>query len=183
MTLTLAKWTLDKYQQLVETGLLDHELVELINGEIVEMPPEGLDHAQGSTDTADILRAKFGDRAIVRDAKPITLPDQSSEPQPDLAIVAPQREVYRQNHHPYPEDIFLLIEYAKTTIVKDTEVKRKLYASADIQDYWVVNLKSRQLIVYRDPYDGDYRSVQTLTIGTISPIAFPDVTLSVSELL
>ncbi len=182
MTLTLAKWTLDKYQQLVETGLLDNELVELINGEIVEMPPEGPEHAYRNTSAADRFRTLLGDRAHIRDAKPITLPQQTSEPQPDIAIVAPLGTIYAQRH-PYPEDIFLLIEYAKTTVTKDTETKRKLYASVEIQDYWVVNLKSRQLIVYRDPYDGDYRSVQTLTIGTISPIAFSDVTLSVSELL
>ena len=182
MTLTLAKWTLDKYQQLVETGLLDNELVELINGEIVEMPPEGPEHAYRNTSAADRFRTLLGDRAHIRDAKPITLPEQTSEPQPDIAIVAPLGNIYAQRH-PYPEDIFLLIEYAKTTVTKDTETKRKLYASIEIQDYWVVNLKSRQLIVYRDPYDGDYRSVQTLTIGTVSPIAFPDLTLSVSEFL
>ena len=182
MTLTLAKWTLDKYQQLVETGLLDHELVELINGEIVEMPPEGPEHAYRNTSAADRFRTLLGDRAHIRDAKPITLPEQTSEPQPDIAIVAPLGNIYAQRH-PYPEDIFLLIEYAKTTVTKDTETKRKLYASVEVQEYWVVNLKSNQLIVYRDPYDGDYRSVQTLTIGTISPIAFPDLTLSVGEFL
>jgi Uma2 family endonuclease len=183
MALTLIKCTLSQYQEMVEAGALDHQLIELIHGEIVEMPPEGLDHAQGSTDTADILRAKFGNRAIVRDAKPITLPNQASEPQPDLAIVVPQRDVYRNDHHPYPEDIFLLIEYAKTTIIKDTEIKRKLYASTGIQDYWVVNLKTKELIVYRDAQDGDYRSVQTLTTGTIIPIAFPDVEIRVKALL
>lgn len=183
MASTLIKCTLLQYQAMVEAGALDHQLIELIHGEVVEMPPEGLDHAQGSTDTADILRAKFGNRAIVRDAKPITLPNQTSEPQPDLAIVVPQREVYRQDHHPYPEDIFLLVEYAKTTIIKDTETKRKLYASVGIQDYWVVNLKTKELIVYRDAQDGDYRSVQTLTTGTIAPIAFPDVEIRVTALL
>jgi Uma2 family endonuclease len=183
MAPTIIKCTLSEYQTMVEAGALDHQSIELIHGEIVEMPPEGLDHAQGSTDTADILRAKFGDRAIVRDAKPITLPNQISEPQPDLAIVVPQREVYRQDHHPYPEDIFLLIEYAKTTIVKDTETKRKLYASAEIQEYWVVNLKTKELIVYHDAHDGDYRSTQTLTTGTITPIAFPDIEIRVKALL
>ena len=91
VTLTLAKWTLDKYQQLVETGLLDQELVELINGEIVEMPPEGPEHAYRNTSAADRFRTLLGDRAHIRDAKPITLPAQTSEPQPDIAIVAPHR--------------------------------------------------------------------------------------------
>ncbi len=182
MAPTLIKCTLSQYQAMVEAGALDHQLIELIHGEIVEMPPEGPEHAHRNTSSADLFRRLLGDRAHIRDAKPITIPGQSSEPQPDVAIVTPLGNTYAQ-HHPYPEDIFLLIEYAKTTIIKDTETKRKLYASAGIQDYWAVNLKAKKLIVYRNAQDGDYHSVQTLTTGTIAPIAFPDVELLVSALL
>ena len=182
MAPTLIKCTLSEYQTLVETGALDHQLIELIHGEIVEMPPEGPEHAHRNTNSADLFRRLLGDRAHIRDAKPITLPNHISEPQPDVAIVAPLGNLYAQRH-PYPEDIFLLIEYAKTTIVKDTETKRKLYASVGIQDYWVVNLKTKELIVYRDVQDGDYRSTQTLTTGTIAPIAFPEVEIRVTALL
>ncbi len=45
MTLTTAKWTLDEYHRMVEVGLLCERHVELLNGEIVEMPPEGPEHA------------------------------------------------------------------------------------------------------------------------------------------
>ena len=182
MALTLIKCTLSEYQTLVEAGALHHQLIEFIHGEIVEIPPEGPEHAYRNTSSADLFRKRLGDRAHIRDAKPITLPNQSSEPQPDVAIVAPLGNIYAQRH-PYPEDIFLLIEYAKTTLTKDTETKRKLYASAGIQEYWVVNLKAKELIVYRDAQEGDYKSVQIFTTGTIAPIAFPEVTITVSALL
>jgi Uma2 family endonuclease len=182
MAPTIIKCTLSEYQTMVEAGALDHQLIEFIHGEIVEMPPEGPEHAHRNTSSADLFRKLLGDRAHIRDAKPITIPGQSSEPQPDVAIVAPLGNIYAQRH-PYAEDIFLLIEYAKTTIVKDTETKRKLYASAEIQEYWVVNLKTKELIVYRDAQDGDYRSTQTLTNGTLAPIAFPDVEIRVKALL
>jgi Uma2 family endonuclease len=183
MTVTLAKWTLEQYHQMVETGLLADRQVELLNGEIVEMPAEGINHAQGSTDARDIFYEKLRGRAIVRDAKPITLPEQASEPEPDLAIVEPLREVYRDQHHPYPENIYLLVEYSDSSLAKDKETKRRLYAQAGILEYWIVNLQDRQVIVHREAEGGDYRSVQTLTTGPISPIAFPDVSIDVNQLL
>jgi Uma2 family endonuclease len=105
MTVTTAKWTLDDYHQMIEVGLLCDRHVELLNGEIVEMSPESPEHAQLSADTADYLRSLLSDKGLVRDAKPITIPETNSEPEPDLAIVQPLRELYR-TRHPYPENIF-----------------------------------------------------------------------------
>ncbi len=49
MTVTTAKWTLDDYHRMIEVGILSGRQVELLNGEIVQMPPEGPEHAQSST--------------------------------------------------------------------------------------------------------------------------------------
>ncbi|MFB2878831.1 Uma2 family endonuclease [Floridanema aerugineum] len=182
MTVTTAKWTLDDYHRMIEVGLLVGRNVELLNGEIIEMPPEGPEHAQQSTDAADYLKELLPDLAIVRDAKPITLPETGSEPQPDLAIVQPLRTLYR-TRHPYPENIFWLIEFSQTTLAKDLEVKHKTYAAALIQEYWVVDLKNQQLKVFRDPVDGDYRLEQTLTSGEICAIAFPHLPISIEQLI
>ena len=182
MTVTTAKWTLAEYHQIVEAGFLRDRQVELLNGDMIEMPPEGSEHAQLSTDAADDLRQLLGSQALVRDAKPITLPHSGSEPQPDLAIVEPVREVYR-SRHPYPSDVFWLIEYSNTSLAKDLDTKRKTYAQAGIREYWVVDLKTRLVKVFRDPIEGDYRSELTLQTGEISPLAFPDVKVSVQKLL
>jgi Uma2 family endonuclease len=182
MTVTTAKWTLDDYHRMIEVGLLEGRRVELLNGEIIEMPPEGPEHAQQSTDTADYLRELLSHRAVVRDAKPITLPESGSEPEPDLAIVEPLRALYR-TRHPYPENIFWLIEYANTSLSKDLDAKRKAYATALIQEYWVVDLKRRRLNVFREPINGNYSSELTLTTGEIRPVAFPDIVVSVQRSL
>jgi Uma2 family endonuclease len=183
MTVTLAKWSIEEYHQMIESGVLDDRRVELLNGEIVEMPSEGMAHAQGSTDTVDLLRERLQGRALVREGHPITLSAQGSEPEPDLAIVEPLREVYRNEHHPYPDNIFLLIEYSSASLAKDKELKRLIYAKAGVIEYWIVNLKDREVIVHRDPVDGDYRSIQTLTNGSITLLAFPDVTIDVALLV
>lgn len=65
MTITLAKWTLDEYYQIIEAGVLLDRQVEFLNGEVIEMLPEGPEHAYQSTLSADLLRRKLGDRAGV----------------------------------------------------------------------------------------------------------------------
>lgn len=70
---------------MIAAVILVNRRVELLNGEVVEMPPEGPEHAQQSTDATEYLRTMLGEQAMVRDAKPITLPEQGSEPEPDLA--------------------------------------------------------------------------------------------------
>ena len=183
MTVTLAKWTLDDYHQMIDVGLLANRRVELLYGEIIKRGPEGPEHPQLSTDAADYLRAVLGSRVLIRDAKPITLPDSNSEPEPDVAIVQPLRQLYRTQHHPYPDNIFGLIEYASSSLAKDLEAKRYAYAQARIPEYWVVNLKQRQVIVLRTPEAGDYQQETVVSDGSLSPLAFPEVQISVCRLL
>jgi Uma2 family endonuclease len=181
MKITTAKWTVDDYHRMVEAGILDDRPVELLNGEIIEMSPEGTPHANRSTKGANYLRQLLGDRAEIREGKPITLSDRS-EPEPDIAIVQPLDEEY-DHHHPYPENIFWLIEFSNSSLEKDLEVKRKAYAAAGIPEYWVVNLRQMELVVLRALHAEDYQEEATLTEGTIQPVAFPDVTVAVNRFL
>lgn len=177
-TLNRVKWTLEEYHRLINAGFLVDKRVELLEGEIIEMAPEGIPHADLSDEAAGYLRGKLGDRAKVREAKPITL--ERSEPEPDLCICQNQRY---NTHHPYPEDIFWLIEYSESSLIKDLEIKSVIYASAEVAEYWVVNLKNRKLIVFREPEAGEYQQKQTLNMGSVSPLAFPDVVIEVLRLI
>lgn len=181
MSVLIAKWTLDEYHQMIEAGILDDRRVELLRGEIIEMPPEGEPHAFGSNEAFKYLLRVLDGLADVRADKPITLPNQS-EPEPDLAIVEDLGREYR-SHHPYPENIFWLIEYSNSSLSKDLETKRKIYAEVGIREYWVVNLKKSELIVFRDPQNGDYSSEMKFTAGTIAPVAFPEISVSVDQIL
>lgn len=184
MTLTLAKWSIEDYHQMIESGLLDDRAVELLNGEIVEMVPEGTPHSSSSTETRDYLIRLLGDRAIVREGHPISIPESHSEPEPDLAIVEPQPDRYWE-HHPYPDNVFWLIEFSNSSLNKDLKEKAKIYAHAGIGEYWVVNLRRGLLIVLREPdrESGEYGSRVTLTEGTVQPLAFPDVEIDISRIL
>jgi Uma2 family endonuclease len=180
MTLTTAKWTIEEYHRLVETGILADRRVELLAGIIVEMPPDGIPHAVYCTESATYFRNLLGDRAKVREGHPITLPNDS-EPEPDIAIVRTPNRQYL-THHPYPADIFWLIEYADSTLRKDLNEKKRVYAAAGIQEYWVVNLQASELVVFRDLKIDTYRAETILTTGNMSPLSFPDVQIDVSKL-
>lgn len=181
MTISTYRWTIERYHHAVDAGVFVDEAVELLNGELVLMSPEGVSHSSSSDEAAEYLRDRLQGRAKVREAKPITLPNDS-EPEPDIAIVQLPVEIYR-SHHPYVENIYWVIEYADSSLSKDTETKRRIYAIAGICEYWIVNLRTRALLVYRDPINGNYQSQQTFTDGEIYSIAFPDIAISVQRLL
>ncbi|HEY9625789.1 MAG TPA: Uma2 family endonuclease [Coleofasciculaceae cyanobacterium] len=182
MTVPTAKWSVEDYHHMIETGLLDDRPVELLNGEIIEMPSEGTSHANGSTNAAEYLRDLLGKQVQVREGHPITISSGNSEPEPDIAIVQRLARGYEQ-HHPYPENIFWLIEYADSSLKKDLDPKAKAYAAAGIAEYWVVNLQAMELVVMRDPVEGEYRSQVIWREDTIRPLAFADVSVSVSRML
>ena len=124
----------------------------------------------------------MGERATVRPDRPITLPEHDSEPEPDIAVVRPLGREYL-DHHPYPGDILWLIEFSDSSLAKDLEEKRQLYAQARIPEYWVVDLQQSRLIVFRNPGADDYLQTTTTTAGVLTPLAFPDLHVSVPRLL
>ena len=177
---TLIKWTVEDYHRMIEAGILADRRCELIGGEIIEMAPEGPRHRFINETIADYLRQQLGALALVSEAHPITLSD--SEPEPDIAVVQPPRSRYRERH-PVPTDIYWLIEIADTTLTKDTGEKLKVYATAGITEYWVIDVQRSHLKVFRQPLKDNYQSETIVTEGTISPLAFPDIAVSVKLLL
>jgi Uma2 family endonuclease len=180
MSIVTAKWSLQDYHQMIDTGLLDDRKVELLRGQIIEMSPEGVPHSFSCRETGEYLRQLLVNRARISEAHPITLPN-NSEPEPDIAILRLPAALYR-NRHPQPEDIFWLIEVSNATLVKDLTFKKDLYADAGISEYWVMNLPESVLVVFRDLTASGYQSETRLKIGTISPLTFPDISIDVQKL-
>jgi Uma2 family endonuclease len=179
MTVATYKWTIDRYHQAIASGVFDGQNIELLRGELIQMPPEGEAHAYFSDRAAKLLQRLLAGRAQIREGRPVTLPN-GSEPQPDVAIVQPLDTVYLK-HHPYPENIFLAIEYSNTTLSYDLADKQIAYAHAGILEYWVVDLQNLELVIFREPAPLGYRSMTKLTDGRISPLAFPDLAIDVRQ--
>ncbi|PMB39342.1 hypothetical protein CEN41_21785 [Fischerella thermalis CCMEE 5330] len=176
---TLAKWSVDDYHRMIEAGILHGRHVELLEGEIVEMSPETPIHYITAKRGAKYLEELLAGRADVRFNGPVTLSD--SEPEPDIAIVRLPESAYT-DRHPAPIDIFWIIEVAKTSLKKDLEVKASVYARAGIQEYWILSLSTKKVIVFREPQDGKYLKEQTISEGKIIPLAFSDIEVSVEKL-
>jgi Uma2 family endonuclease len=77
-----------------------------------------------------------------------------------------------------------VVEVADSTLKQDCEIKDKLYAQAGIADYWVVDLKNRQLHIFRNPTPTGYTSHLILSEPSeIFPLAFPHISISLTAIL
>jgi Uma2 family endonuclease len=180
---SLKRWTVRDYHQMSETGLLDpHERTELIAGQITLMVAKGTSHVTSLYLLVNTLRDKLGNSVLIRTQDPIQL-DDLSEPEPDLAIVRGTVLDYA-TQHPHPSDIYLIIEVADRTLKYDCETKDKLYALAGISDYWVLDVKNRQLHIFRDPTPTGYTSHLILAEPNRAvPLAFPDCEMILASIL
>ncbi|MEE3718623.1 Uma2 family endonuclease [Tumidithrix elongata RA019] len=186
----LKRWTVQDYHRMSELGLLNvDERTELIAGQITLMAAKGTPHVTSLYLLADALRGvthperdRLGTSALIRTQDPIQL-DDFSEPEPDLAIAQGTVLDYAEQH-PRPEQIYLVVEVADSTLKYDCEIKDKLYAQSGIADYWVVDLKNRQLHIFRNPTATGYTNHLILTEpNQASPLAFPDLAIALTSIL
>ncbi|NET37459.1 MAG: Uma2 family endonuclease [Cyanothece sp. SIO1E1] len=178
---TPARWSLERYHAAVNAGIFEGWSVELLNGVIVDMSPEGPLHSSDICDVDDYLRTLVPrELGRFRLGNPLTL--KYSEPEPDIAIVKPGS--YREQH-PGLKDVLLVIEFSNSSLARDTTGdKYQTYALEGIPDYWVLNLKDRCLRVNRQPDSAGMRYLEQfdLTSGTLKPLLL-DIQVDVAQLL
>jgi Uma2 family endonuclease len=129
------RFTLDEYHRFIKLGALADLRVELIDGELIEMPPIGDAHALAITLVDAALREAFGNGYLIRPQLPITL-TPASEPEPDLLVVRGKPRDYAT----HPQTALLIVEVSDSTLRYDQTIKMSLYAKAGIADYWIVNI-------------------------------------------
>lgn len=152
---TRRRFTVDEYYRMADTGVLpEEENVELLDGQIYLMSPIGSQHASCVDRLTRLFVLNVGDEAIVRVQNPIRL-SETSEPEPDLALLAPRDDDYKRQH-PHPADVFLVVEVADSSADFDRETKLPLYARAGIPEYWVIALRDNQVHVFRTPEGDQY---------------------------
>lgn len=177
------RWTTEEYHKMVDAGVLNEDdNVELIDGEIITMAAIGSAHAACVRRLNQLFSAQVGSQAIVSIQDPITL-DELSEPEPDVALLAPRDDFYSESH-PQPEDILLIVEVADTPVTYDRDVKIPLYAGAGIPEVWLVDLTDEAVELYRSPVSGAYEIKRRMRAGnTLSPYAFDDIEIPIANIL
>ena len=176
------RFTVDEYLAMEVAGILhEDDRVELIDGEIIIMPPIGDPH-EVSTDWLNrLLLPPLINRAIVRVQGAIRLNSRSA-PQPDIAVLR-ERPLHEVGPY-FPPDVHLVIEVSDSTLAYDRGPKLARYAAAGIPEVWVANLRAQEVTAYADPTGSEYATVRTYRAGeSISPRAFPDVVLAVADFM
>jgi Uma2 family endonuclease len=175
--------TADEYCRMAELGLLAPDArVELIEGEIIDMASIGSHHASAVKRLNSMFTAALGASVIVAVQDSLRLGNRS-QPQPDLTLLKPRADFYR-DAHPTAEDVLLLIEVSDTTARYDRGIKLALYARHGVQEVWIVDLDNHMLRTYRNPVDGQYTEVmETASPSVLAPAALPQARIDLSAVL
>jgi Uma2 family endonuclease len=153
-------FTPDEVLKMVAAGVLaEDEPLELIEGRLVVVRPQGPPHSFTVGTLADRLRRLYEPSATAREEKPLQLTD--GLPEPDVAVVRGLPAEYARRH-PRANDVILLVEVAVTSHEID-RAKTRGYARDGVPVVWLLDVPGRRLEVHRDPQpDGRYRVVEVL---------------------
>lgn len=158
------------------------ERVELLDGQLIKMPPIGPPHDYAVASLAEVFHHRFAKRAFVKAQGAVTL-DKWSEPQPDVTLNVLPKERYAVAH-PAPDQVLLVVEVAASSLPYDTGMKLRAYARRGVREYWIVDLAHERVDVYRDPAGERYASHRSAGRGeSVAPLAFPDDAVAVDDIL
>ena len=149
----------EQYHRLCSSGIVP-ERTELLEGVVVEKMGKSPLHTWTVAFLEDWFRNNVRDGLLLRVEQPLTL--GTSEPEPDLAIVAGHRDDFRRCH---PQHAEVVVEVAVTTAELD-RAKSRIYGEASIPTYFLVLPEQKQVILFRDVSDGVYTVRETLMPGS-----------------
>jgi Uma2 family endonuclease len=174
--------TVEQYRLLVDHGEFQDRpgQVELIYGRILEMNPQGPQHADPIEELEAWSHREAGSLFRIRVEKPIEIAGLNSSPEPDIAWVKLQRYAQR---HPRPSDVSLLMEVSVSSQSFDRGEKCRLYAEAEIMECWIIDVETQTIEVMTQPSEAAYQNTKVYGRGeTVAPICLPTARLEVARL-
>jgi Uma2 family endonuclease len=174
------RWTRAECEMLESYGLLDHERLELVEGELINKMGKKRPHSNAERFMFGWFLQVFGFKFILNE-EPIDVaaPDNPiNEPEPDIVVLNREFPTFVSSN-PGPGDIRLLVEVAHSSLTFDLTTKAALYARAGIVEYWVLDVETRRLHVHRNPVSGDsFGKYQTILAyeqhESVAPLAAPE---------
>lgn len=177
------RFTVDDYHKMAEVGILSpDDRVELIDGEILRMSPIGSRHADCVNRLLAIVYDQVHRDAIVSIQNPIILND-GYEPDPDVAVLRRRNQSYA-DHHPSPEDVFLVIEVSDLSLEFDLAKKIPEYGRSGVSEAWVIDLHGDSIQRHSDAFDEGYR-VRSILVRdeSLSSTVLPSLEIIANEIL
>ena len=180
------RWTQGAVRRLIESGLIDLEGYELLEGELI-YKVKNRPHFAALRRVLAYLRSAFGDEFLQHEM-PIQVRETPTDedetlPEPDVALLHISSDSF-VDAAPRPRDVRLVVEIADSTRARDLGSKAKLYATAGIAEYWVLDLPRRRLHVHRQPEGEDWREIRQLGENEhVSVQGAPEEAVRVADLL
>jgi Uma2 family endonuclease len=177
------RFTTLEFQEMVKVGILPEEHGwEVIDGYLTDKMTIGTKHAKYVRRLTRILERKIGNEILVSSQNPIYL-DEFNEPEPDIALLVWKDDEY-ESQHPTPKDVLIAMEVSDSTIKYDREVKKVLYAEAEIKEFWLINLSENTIEIHTQPKKGSYRNVQIFGADDeLKSVTIENLVLNVNEIL
>jgi Uma2 family endonuclease len=135
-------WTLDEYHRAIDAGVFGDRRIELLHGEIVEMPPMNDPHIGAVRYLAGLFFAQLGWQRTASQT-PIILPSDG-EPEPDVAVFEPGAPL-----KPPVDQVQLVIEVSQATRRRDLGSKLEDYLRDGLRELWIIDLVEQCALVYR----------------------------------
>jgi Uma2 family endonuclease len=178
------KFTRSEVYQMLELGVFAGKRFELIHGDVIDKMGQSARHSFTIRRLAARLGSSFDPR-LVQVQSPIEVhkaDSEYSEPEPDIVLLPNDSDAFR-NRHPRGDEAILVVEIADTSLRGDLTIKRDLYARAGVPEYWVLDVVNRRMTVHRNPSQGAYAEVITLTAADSVPVPTrPGDPIALSEL-
>ncbi len=173
------KVTIDEVSELMKAGYFEEpSRIELIEGIIVEMPHEGLEHADWKMLVGEWLIGVLPSTHRVMIDTTLHLPPHNA-PSPDAWVYPRQMDLKDVSG----SDVSLIIETADASLRKDTVVKAPLYARFGVQEYWIIDIEAKEVLVFLPEPQGGYCEPSRYAEDTsVACKSIPGLTLRLADL-
>ncbi len=156
---------------------------EVVNGEIVKMPPNKLPHAYAVENLADLLKAKLDRRTVqvlVTTFGLVISRDPLTTRVPDIAVFIRSNMVVQDGYiHSAPELVVEVLSPANTR--SERAEKLKDYESLGVPEVWVVSPEAQTVEVLL-LQDGRLTTTTLLREGELKPTHFPNAAVDIAAI-
>lgn len=175
------RFTGDDVLRMLQAGVLhEDDHVELIEGRLIEMTPQGPAHGVSITYIADLIRDARPAGTHVMSQRPLDVA-ADTWPEPDIALLRGATRDYWERH-PTGADALLVVEVASSSQEIDRR-KASLYARSGVPVYWLIDLAAHRIEVRTSPDDAQYKVTRILESDESIELPGTDASWCVSELV
>lgn len=172
-------WTRDDLARMLAAGIIgEHDRVELIAGEIVRMAAKGARHEVLRNELMTYWSDRRPSAVRLGVETPLALSERD-EPEPDIILFPSRLKVNEVDGR----SVLLVVEIADWSLPFDLGTKAARYALHGVADYWVIDARTFEATVHRDPSEGGYRSIERLAPeALLTPLRAPELALRLADL-